>query len=182
MNGVFDRLQIPKPVQEEAFAIYVKALAKGIARGGRSFWVVAVASLYAACRIAQMPITLEEIYPNKRAVGRCYRALLRELELKLLPPKVEVWVPKIAARVGIGEEVQRKAVEIIREAQNLDLTTGRGALGIVAAALYIAHYLCGEYSERKTQAVLSKAAGVSPVTIRNRYKDMVKHIQFNITM
>lgn len=181
LNEVMDRLQIPKPVREEAVTIYEKALAEGIARG-RSISIVAAASLYAACRIAQMPVTLEEIYPRRRAVGRCYRALLRELELKFPPVEVEAWVPKVAARVGIGEEVQRKAVEIIKEAQRLRLTSGRGEFGITAAALYIANHLCCEYGEWKTQAELAEAAGISAVTLRNRYKEMVKHIQFIIIM
>ncbi|EMR75535.1 transcription initiation factor TFIIIB, Brf1 subunit/transcription initiation factor TFIIB [Thermoplasmatales archaeon SCGC AB-540-F20] len=43
--------------------------------------------------------------------------------------------------------------------------------GMAAAALYIATVLCGE---RITQREIADVAGVTEVTIRNRYKELTK--------
>ena len=45
-------------------------------------------------------------------------------------------------------------------------------MGLAASILYIA---CKETGEVKTQKVMANAAGVTEVTIRNRYKDIKKH-------
>ena len=45
------------------------------------------------------------------------------------------------------------------------------ALGVAAAALYISAVLEGE---KKTQREVADAIGVTEVTIRNRYKEMVE--------
>jgi transcription initiation factor TFIIB len=55
-------------------------------------------------------------------------------------------------------------------ALSLELTSGRGPIGIAAAALYIAGLLEGE---RRTQRDISEVSGVTEVTIRNRYKEII---------
>ena len=57
------------------------------------------------------------------------------------------------------------------EAAKYDVTSGKGPIGVAAAALYIAAVLEGE---RKTQREVADAIGVTEVTIRNRYKEMVE--------
>ncbi len=51
------------------------------------------------------------------------------------------------------------------------MTSGKGPIGVAAAALYIAAVLEGE---KKTQREVADAIGVTEVTIRNRYKEMVE--------
>ena len=49
------------------------------------------------------------------------------------------------------------------------MTAGRGPTGIAAASVYLASKIKGF---EKTQREISEAAGVTEVTIRNRYKEM----------
>ena len=67
----------------------------------------------------------------------------------------------------------------MREATNQELTSGRGPTGMAAASLYIASVLCGE---RKTQQEVSDVAGVTEVTIRNRYKEIAEKLNINILL
>jgi transcription initiation factor TFIIB len=54
---------------------------------------------------------------------------------------------------------------------------GKSPVGLAAAALYIASIMNGE---RVTQKDLAKAAGITEVTIRNRYKGLSKVLSLNV--
>ncbi len=180
LDRLSDKLHIPPNIKEKAAVIYRKALDKGLVRG-RSISAIAAASLYAACRITQTPRTLREISRHspidKKDIARCYRLLLRELDLQMPIPAAQLRVPKIAAKVGIGEKIQQKAVEILREAERMKTTAGKDPMGLAAAALYIA---CVMNDEKKTQKMIADAAGITEVTIRNRYKGLKEALNLQL--
>ena len=72
---------------------------------------------------------------------------------------------------GRRGEDQQRAAEILREAERLRATVGKGPMGLAAAALYIA---CLENGEKHTQKMFAGAAGVTEVTTRNLYKELEK--------
>jgi len=76
-------------------------------------------------------------------------------------------------------KVEEIAYKILDRATELKLTSGRGPTGLAAAASYIASVLTGE---RKTQREIADIAQVTEVTIRNRYKELVKRLMFEITI
>jgi transcription initiation factor TFIIB len=53
------------------------------------------------------------------------------------------------------------------------VSAGKDPMGLAAAALYIA---CLQNTEKETQKDISEAAGVTEVTVRNRYKDLIKQL------
>ena len=172
LDRLSDRLHIPPTIQEEAAIIYRRALKKGLVRG-RSILDMAGASLYAACRLTQTPRALSEVArhspTDRKDLARCYRLLLRGLNLRMPVPKAQLRVPKLAALVGVGEKTQQEAVEILREAERLKATSGKNPMGLAAAALYLA---CVMNGENRIQKAIADAAGVTEVTIRNRYKEL----------
>lgn len=172
LDRLSDKLHIPPNIKEKAAVIYRKALDQGLVRG-RSISAIAAASLYAACRMTQTPRTLREITHvstiDKKDIARCYRLMLKELKIQMPIPDAQLRIPKIAAKVGVGEKTQQKAVEILRRAGKLKTTAGKDPMGLAAAALYIA---CQMTDEKRTQKVIADAAGVTEVTIRNRYKGL----------
>jgi transcription initiation factor TFIIB len=180
LSRLSDKLHIPKQVKERAAVVYRKALEKGLVRG-RSINAIAAASLYASCRLTATPRTLRELSIHstieKKDLARCYRLLLRELNLQMPIPKAQFRVPKIAAKVNIGEKTQQTAVEILRRAEELKTTAGKDPMGLGAAALYIA---CVMNSEKRTQKMIADAAGVTEVTIRNRYKGLKEDLKLEI--
>lgn len=180
LDRLSDKLHIPPSIKEKAAVIYRKALDRGLVRG-RSINAITAASLYAACRMTQTPRTLREISDQspieKKDIARCYRLMLRELKIQMPKPDAQLRVPKIAAMVGVGEKTQQTAVDLLRRATELKTTAGKDPMGLAAAALYIACVMC---DEKRTQKMIADAAGVTEVTIRNRYKGLKEALELEI--
>jgi transcription initiation factor TFIIB len=175
-------LGLPRTVRETAAMIYRKAAKRKLVRG-RSIEGVTAASLYAACRQCHVPRTLDEIssvaHMSRKEIGRTYRYVARELELKLMPTTPRDYISRFCSGLKLSADVQAKTLDILREAADKELTSGRGPTGIAAASLYIASVLCGE---RRTQREVADIAGVTEVTIRNRYKELAKKLDIDIVM
>ena len=175
-----DRLHTSRAIKEQAAFIYRRALKEGIIRG-RSISTVTAASLYAAYRVTRTPMTLSDIASNsltdKKEIARCYRMLIRKLNLRMPVQKAQFRISKVASKADIGEETQRKAVEILGEADRLKITSGKDPMGLAASALYLACIMTGE---SRTQSVIAEAAGVTEVTIRNRYKELQRVLNLDV--
>ncbi len=179
LERIAEQLGLPRVVREEAAIIYRKAVEKELVRG-RAIESVVAAALYAACRIHRIPRTLDEIAKYTRSgrkeVARCYRLLVRELGLKIPLVDPADYAHRIATMLGLSGATVRTAIEIIEKARRLGITAGKDPAGIAAAAVYIAALL---NDERRTQKEVAMAAGVTEVTVRNRYKELVKVLSLN---
>jgi transcription initiation factor TFIIB len=173
---------LPRNVRETAAMIYRKAVGKNLIRG-RSIEGVVAASLYAACRQCGVPRTLGEVANSSRVgrkeIGRTYRFMTRELKLKLMPTKPQDYVQRFCSELKLSGEVQTKAAEILKDASEKELTSGRGPTGVAAAAIYISSIMC---NERRTQREVADVAGVTEVTIRNRYKELTEKLGIEIQL
>jgi transcription initiation factor TFIIB len=153
---------------------YRKALDRSLVRG-RSILAIAGASLYAACRFTQTPRTLKEVAKaslvKKKDVARCYRLLVRELEINMPIANPIGCIPKISSKIGINETTQQVAIDILRRAEEKKAIAGKDPMGIAAAAIYIS---CMIEGEKKTQKEIAESAKVTEVTVRNRYKGLRK--------
>jgi len=180
LDRLSDKLYVPSSVKEKAAVIYRKALDKGLVRG-RSIAAIAAAALYAACRTSRTPRTLREISEaslvDKKDVARCYRLLLRELDVQMPIADPLTYISKIAERTGISGRTQGDAIEILREAKKRRVAAGKDPMGLAAAALYIA---CLRNNEKKTQKEIAEAAGVTEVTVRNRYKTLKRQLNIEL--
>jgi len=180
LDRLSDKVYIPGPIKEKAAVIYRKALDKGLVRG-RSIAAIAAAALYAACRGTGTPRTLREVAEaslvEKKDVARCYRLLLRELDVQMPIADPLTYVSKIAENTGISGKTQGLAIQILREAKKNRASAGKDPMGLAAAALYIA---CLQNDEKKTQKDIAEAAGVTEVTVRNRYKTLRKQLHLVI--
>ena len=180
LDRLSDKVYIPSPIKEKAAVIYRKALDKGLVRG-RSIAAIAAAALYAACRGSGTPRTLREIAEaslvDKKDVARCYRLLLRELDVQMPIADPLTYISKIAERTGISGKTQGLAIHILLEAKKKRAAAGKDPMGLAAAALYIA---CLQNNEKKTQKDIAEAAGVTEVTVRNRYKTLRKQLHLEI--
>lgn len=180
LDRLSDKVYLPSSVKEKAAITYRKALDKGLVRG-RSIAAIAAASLYAACRTTGTPRTLREISEaslvDKKDVARCYRLLLRELDVKMPIADPLTYVSKIAEKTGITGQTQGKAIVILRDAKRRRAAAGKDPMGLAAAALYIACLMSGE---KKTQKDIAEAAGVTEVTVRNRYKTLKRQLGLEI--
>lgn len=176
LKRVSSYLKLPGSVEEEASRIYTMAVQKGLVRG-RSMESVVAGALYAACRRHDVPRTLDELSEassiEKKEIGRTYRFITRELGITILPSNPADYIARFASALNLSAETQSKSVEIIEKAQKIELTSGRGPTGIAAAGLYVAALINGE---KRTQREVADVAGVTEVTIRNRYKELLDEL------
>ena len=177
LDRLKDKLALSDAVIEKTAYIYRKALDKGLVRG-RSIPGLVAAALYAACRETETPRTLTDVANGinikRKDVARCYRLLLRELDLKMPVVDPIKCVARIASKAGLSEKTKRKALIILKAAAELEISAGKDPMGLAAAALYLS---CVMNGENKTQKDVAQAAGVTEVTIRNRYKGLKESLK-----
>ncbi len=182
ISKIANALNLPKNILETASVIYRKAVKEKLIRG-RSIQGVTAAAVYVACRQCGLARTLEEIaqasHISKKEVGRSYRFLIKELDYFIPPLKPSQYITKFSNQLAMTGKVEEIAHKILANARELKLTSGRGPTGIAAAASYIASVLTGE---RKTQREIAEIAQVTEVTIRNRYKELVDRLMFEVTI
>ena len=177
LDRLADKLNLSDAVIEKAAYVYRKALEKGLVRG-RSISALIAASLYAACRDTETPRTLKDVAAacniKKKDIARCYRLLLREMDLRMPVVDPTKCVSRIASKAGLSEKTKRSALLILKKAEYTRTSAGKDPMGLAAAALYVA---CVMEGENKTQKDVAEAAGVTEVTIRNRYKGLKSALQ-----
>jgi transcription initiation factor TFIIB len=175
-------MNLPRGIRERAGMLYRKAAKKNLIRG-RSVEAVVVATIYAACRLEGMPRTLDELSKvsriPRRDIGRTYRFVVRKLKLKINVPTPLTYITRFCSKLKLSQKVKKKAKEILNESIEKELTSGRGPVGVAAASIYIAAFLC---DEKRTQREVADIAGVTEVTIRNRYKELVDRLEIDFEL
>ncbi|MEZ0290276.1 MAG: transcription initiation factor IIB [Sulfolobales archaeon] len=178
-------LGLSKEVIDQAAIIYKKAIESGLVRG-RAIESIVAAALYAACRIMRTPRSLDEIVKytrsDRKEIARCYRLLWKELnweELNVEIPKPDpsLYIPRIVAQLGLSGSVEAIAKDIVSKIRNTGIGAGKDPAGIAAAAVYIATLIA---NEKRSQKEIAVAAGVTEVTVRNRYKELVEFLKLNL--
>lgn len=176
LQRLISYLHLSRSIHEKVAKMYQDAVDKGLVRG-RSTEAIISALLYITCKDEGAPRTLDEIAKasgvDKKEIGKTYRYIARKMTLRILPAKAQDYVPRFGSLLGLSEKVQVRAVEVLDDASKDDVTSGKGPIGVAAAALYISAVLEGE---RKTQREVADIIGVTEVTIRNRYKEIVESL------
>jgi len=172
LNKLKDKVAISANVLEKAAYLYRKALEKKLVRG-RSISAMIAASLYAACRDTETPRTLKDIADaanvKRKDISRCYRLLHNELDLKMPVVDSVQCIARISSKLKISEKTKRYAIKVLKDAQDRKESAGKDPMGLAATALYLS---CVQNGVSITQRDLAEAAGVTEVTIRNRYKGL----------
>ncbi len=185
IDNISAALDLPKTIREEAAVIYRHATIKNFTRG-RLIDSMTAAVVYAACKIKNIPRTLDAIAEvsksSRKGVGRAYRSLHEKLKLLVPIATANDYVDRFCSELHFSREnippIVAKAKKIIERSEGEGLTNGRRETGIASAAIYIAAILI---KERRTQREIASVADVTEVTIRNRYKDMVKRLGIDIS-
>lgn len=180
LDRISSNMELPRRVRETTAALYRNAVEQRLIRG-RSVEAVTAAALYAACRQCGAPRTLEEVAESsgvdRKDIGKTFRFLSRELKLKLMPLQPQDYLSRFCRKLDLHEDTERNALDILRRTKEEGLTSGRGPTGIAAAIIYITTLQGGE---SRTQSDVATVAGVTEVTIRNRYKEMAEHLDLDL--
>jgi transcription initiation factor TFIIB len=173
LRRVASFLNLPSVVRDEASRVYNHVLQRGLVRG-RSMESVIAACIYAACRSYNIPRTLDEIADasdvERKEIGRTYRFIIRKMQIKVTPSSPKDYISRFSSTLHLSPKTQNDALKILKKADTSELTSGRGPAGIAAAALYVAALM---NDEKKTQREVADVAGITEVTIRNRYKELI---------
>ncbi len=182
LNRVSSYLGLPDNIRESAALLYRKCVQNNLIRG-RPIETVVQAVIYASCRSAGMPRTLDEIANisgvPKKEVGRAYRVISHALSLKIPLTDPSSYVPRYVSMLKLSGEAEEKSKELLMEAMKKGLVSGRSPTGVSAAAVYIASALTGE---RRTQKEVADVAGVTEVTVRNRYRELKERLQIEVDL
>lgn len=176
------QLNLSKDIKESAAHIYRKMANKNLIRG-RSIEAMLIASIYLSCRLNNVPKTLDDFIEfasvDKKKIARCYRLILNELKLNIHVSSPINFIPRFCADLKLSGRTQNRAASILELARIRRITAGKAPTGLAGAALYVAAIQEGE---RRTQKEISIAAGVTEATIRNRYKELVSHLNFDLNV
>jgi transcription initiation factor TFIIB len=172
LHSLKDKLGLPETIVEKTTYIYRKAQMKGFVRG-RTVPVVLDAALYIACRELGIPKTLKEIAGTNnvkhKILAKSYRMLITELDMKIPIVDPTKCVMTVSNKANVSEKSKRKAIDIICHINRNEMTDGKDPMGIAAAVIYL---VCQRAGEKRTQPVIAGAAGITEMTLRNRYKDI----------
>ena len=173
-----ERLRISDVVVEKTAYLYRKAQERGLVRG-RTIPSVLAAAAYVACREMGISKTLKDIALaadiRRKDLSRTYRLLIIELDLKVPMVDTVKCIAKVANKAGLKEKTKRQAIDTMYEISKRGITAGKDPMGLAASVLYLSSFSVGEHV---TQSQIAEAAGVTEVTLRNRFKDLRSKLQF----
>jgi transcription initiation factor TFIIB len=172
LKRIGSNLNLPNHVKKAAIRLYIEAFKKKLLRG-RSINGMVAACLYFACRERRIPRTLQEILDqtsiNAKNVRRCYRTIIRELNLKAPSTNPISLIPRFVAELNLDAETE-KTVKMYS-------TSGKDPKGLCAGALYL---VCKKRDKRISQKEIANVVGVTEVTLRSRYKELVNKLNIKI--
>ncbi len=177
LDEVSPILTLPNYIKEEAMKLYSFALEKDLIKG-RSVVPMIAGAVYIACRKLGVPRPLRDISDafaiKEKELGKSARLLMRKMDIKILPADPASYIPSLCAKLRLPARVETVAIKIIQEAKKKRLAIGKDPIGTSAAAVYLS---CRLLKERRTQRSLAEYAGVTEVTVRNRYKNLKKGLK-----
>ncbi len=182
LTRIADDLNLPQNTRETAAVIYRKAVTQGLIRG-RTIQSVVASAIYMACRQCQVIRSLEDVAKaatiSRKEAARNYRHLYKQLQPDVPQVDKDNLITKYVNQLRISGKTEQLCRKVLDQAAEQRLTIGRAPEGITAAALYIA---CKLNQEDRTQGEIAKAAQITEVTIRNRYKELLKKLDFEVEL
>ncbi|CAL5188010.1 unnamed protein product [Lathyrus oleraceus] len=144
----------------------------------RSVEALATAALVQAIREAQEPRTLQEISiaanVAQKEIGKYIKILGEALQLSqpINSNSISVHMPRFCTLLQLNKSAQELATHIGDVVINKCFCTRRNPISISAAAIYLA---CQLEDKRKTQAEICKVTGLTEVTLRKVYKELLEN-------
>src|SRR5438093_11303475 len=177
LDKLKDKLRLPEAVIERTAYIYRKARQRGLIRG-RTTDGILTAAIYIACRDLGVTKTLKEVAAASsvrfKILSRSYRILVTELEIST-PPVIDPMkcIVKVANNADLNENTKRRAMDAMNNLSKREISAGKNPMGFAATVLYVS---CLNTGVNIRQVDIADAAGITEVTLRNRYKDLKNRI------
>jgi len=174
LGRLCSQMGLPTQLAEASSDIYRKANDANLCRG-RSIDAVVAASVYVACRLENLPRTLDEVAAQSRTgrkeIGRTSRMLQKRLKIRMTVPRPMDYNSRFCSDLGLSADAESYAWELQQRLIDGEYDVGRGPVGLCASTIYVASRLVGT---PRTQRECADVAGVTEVTVRHRYKEVLK--------
>jgi len=118
-------------------------------------------------------ISLKEIseVSNIRLTTIARMVRLLSLELGILIPIADPTrcVTKVGNILGLSEKTKRQALKLMTHIKYIEYSGGKKPTSLAATVLYVT---CSKTDENISLKEIAKAAGITEVTIRTRFRDL----------
>jgi len=180
LKRISSNLNLPSHGKKEAMRYYIEAFRRKLLRG-RSINGMVAACIYLACRVKEIPRTLQEILDetsvNAKDVRRCYNTLIRELNIKTPTTDPVSLVPRYIVELNLDSEIEKLTINILTKYISNFSTSGKDPKGLCAGAIYLA---CKIKDKNYTQKQIADSIGVTEVTLRSRTKEFKEKLNITI--
>ena len=102
--------------------------------------------------------------------------MVSDLDIKISTLDPVGCVVKVANKAILNEKTKRHAIDIMNNITRREISAGKNPMGLAATVLYIS---CRDTGEHRTQKGIAKAAGITDVTLRNKFKDLKDKLGLN---
>lgn len=179
IDRLVDELDLNSTVQQRATELYRKAVSTDDLFTGRGVDVIVAGCVVLASRESNDMREAREVaeYTSDRirpkTIHSCTKAMRKELDIGFVLADPHKYVEKIQDELDASDEFTEKAHDIVDLVMEDGVGSGKKAAAVAACAFYLLGVLDNENGAhgRYTQQEVSRAAGVTQVTIRNSYRD-----------
>ena len=171
-------LGLSQKIIDKAKYVIRHANEKGLVRG-RAHTTIVAAAVYIACRETEAPRPLNDIATvanvKRKILAKYCRTLMDKLYLKLPNIDPSKCVIRLADMINANEKAKRLAALMMNEIVKQELSAGKNPMAVAASILYIC---CKKTGYHTSQQSIAKAAGITEVTLRNRFKELKRKMNY----
>lgn len=168
-----ERSFISKTIMNRAQYIFKTVEEQNLLKGKNLEGSVA-ACIYIACKMENSPRTFKEISVitgvQKKEIGKCYKLIYKKVEGEGFTCSGDI-VSRFCADLNLNLKIQKIASEISSKTYEIGCLTGRSPDSIAAAIIYLVLNLFPE--QKHLQKDIHLITGVTEITIKNTYKDLI---------
>lgn len=176
LDAIRAKIGLPNSVVEKSAYFFRKAAVKKIL-GGRSTSGILCAAVYLSCRVTGTPRTLQDIADagniKRKILQKAYRFLAKELDINPESYSPSDFVERIVNEVGAGKKTRLDALHLMDKVLKAGIGTSKNPMSMAAAVVNLVSI---SNKEKISQLKISKASGISSVTIRDRSKEIRKKL------
>ncbi|MHA2307619.1 MAG: transcription initiation factor IIB [Candidatus Hodarchaeales archaeon] len=171
LKRIKSHLNISDDICETSVLLYKLALKQDLIKG-RSV----IGMMSASIAVVTLKDTAEVANITTKELGRCIRIFLQNIKVSSTLTDPITLINRLGENLGLTMHTRKVAIDLLVEAKEKKLTIGKIPMSLAAAAVYIASIQTGE---RRTQQQIAIPARTTPVTIRNRFKELAKGLELN---
>lgn len=170
-----DRSSISKTICNRAQYVFKTVDSQKLLKGKNLEGAIG-ACIYIACKLENVPRTFREVSVitsvQKKEIGRCYKLISKEIDTKGMVPSNDI-VARFCADLNLNLKIQLLATTISQKTHEVGALTGRSPDSVAAAVIYLVLNIYPEYKD--IQKDIHLVTGVTEITIKNTYKDLLAY-------